>query len=627
MKSKRVLGILCAGVFALLVIVTGYSKGVEAVEARVPVRIGWQIPAATQAQIVEVLKRTNVLESHGLEPNFVPFSYGGPQIEAALAGELDVIFAGDQPAINLITQGGKWKIVARLYYDRVAVMVPPNSPIHEIKELRGKTVASPFGSVAHREAILKQQAAGLNADNEVNNVNLDILDIRRLVLAGGSETWGRIDAVAVWEPSTSRFELGGLARSLGTTRTLGVVAVSDDFIAKYPDATVQFLVAVVRAWGYFSSHSDRVRQWYIDDAQLGYTFQALISAAKVDPNFGAKSLREIDLNLTEEHIATLERGATWSQERGYSKAKAQMRLAVDQSFLAKALKEIAGARFEDVQVILPSAREAGTVETQGGYLFDSLPLWALFPLMILITLLAIEAGLWLGARRRRMAEHEQESAVGTVVGATLALLAFVIALTFGAASNRFDARKEALLDDVNAIRTAFLRAGLVPEPHRTAVRSLLRDYVEIRIGMAKAYGQPDKLRAVGARAAALQESLWSHAEALAEADQNSEIYALFASGLNEVFDLHTKRVVLGAQYRIPFFVWCTLILVSSLAMAVVGFQFGIAGKRSLPANLAPALTFALVMLLIFDLDRPGEGLIDVNQQPMIDLYQTLSRQK
>jgi ABC-type nitrate/sulfonate/bicarbonate transport system substrate-binding protein len=76
------------------------------IESTVPIRIGWQIPAATQGQVLQVLKRTNVLEGHGLKPVFVPFSYGGPQVDAAFAGELDVFFAGDQPAINLIARGG-----------------------------------------------------------------------------------------------------------------------------------------------------------------------------------------------------------------------------------------------------------------------------------------------------------------------------------------------------------------------------------------------------------------------------------------------------------------------------------------------------------------------------------------
>ena len=65
---------------------------------------------------------------------------------------------------------------------------------------------------------------------------------------------------------------------------------------------------------------------------------------------------------------------------------------------------------------------------------------------------------------------------------------------------------------------------------------------------------------------------------------------------------------------------------SGVAMVAVGFQFGIVGSRRInTANIALAMTFALVLLVAFDLDRAGEGLIHVNQQPMIDLYQSMSK--
>jgi len=171
-------------------------------------------------------------------------------------------------------------------------------------------------------------------------------------------------------------------------------------------------------------------------------------------------------------------------------------------------------------------------------------------------------------------------------------------------------------------------ADLLPEPHRTTVRSLLRDYVQARVGIVYAYGQPDTLRLVQRRAEALQELMWSHEKALAESDGHTRIHILFASTLNDVFNLHTKRVVLGAHYRIPGFVWLALLFASGVAMVAAGFQFGIGGgRRILTANLALAMTFALVMLLAFDLDRAGEGLVAVNQQPMIDLYQSMSKQQ
>lgn len=330
------------GVMVLISLTTTLLQGCrrEAPQAeakpKTEVRIGWQIPLATQGQIVQVLKRTDLLAKHGLKGDFIPFSYGGPQSEAALAGQLDVIFVGDQPAINLIARGGKWKIASRLFYTKTAIMVPLNSPIRSVKDLTGKTIASPFGSVAHREATLKEQAAGLDPDKDVNNINLDILEISNLVQAGGDTSWGKVDAVAVWEPSTSLFEAKKLARIVDFTRTLGVVAVSDDFIARHNEPTVHLLAAVLEAWSYFAAHTEQVNQWYIEDARLSYTPDILAMAAKVEPNYSAKAVKDIDLNLTEEHIATLENGAAWGFARKFTKEKADMRSAVNTTLLKSA---------------------------------------------------------------------------------------------------------------------------------------------------------------------------------------------------------------------------------------------------------------------------------------------------
>jgi hypothetical protein len=200
----------------------------------------------------------------------------------------------------------------------------------------------------------------------------------------------------------------------------------------------------------------------------------------------------------------------------------------------------------------------------------------------------------------------------------------MMAFTFGIMAARFDTRKELLLDEVNAICTAYLRAGLLREPQRTETRRLMRQYVDLRVGLAMGKGGPETLREAIARSEAMQNSLWSHAEALAVADRSSQIDALFISALNETFDLHTKRVVVALQYRIPIVVWGVLLFVSVLSMAAVGFQFGLSGKRSLLANLALTLTFSAVTFLIFDLDRPTQGWFRVSQQPMIELQQKLN---
>ena len=623
MKFGRVLEILSSGLIAFLVLLAFEARAESGAESAVPIRIGWQIPAATQGQVLQVLKRTSVLEGHGLKPILVPFSYGGPQVEAAFAGELDVFFSGDQPAINLIARGGKWKIVARLFEDGVGLIVPPNSAIKRVEDLKGKSVASPFGSVAHRDAFLEQEAAGLDSKEDVLNKNLDILEIRRRVQAGGNGTWDGFDAAVAWDPLVSHFELEGLAHNLTSGRYLGVITASEEFIASHPQAVVQLLVALVRSWDFLSRNPDRVMQWYIDDTRLDYTPESLV-AARLDSNFAATSLSEISLDLNSTHIATLERSASWARDSG--EGSVDISQAVDTRLLTTAMASFTNRQFEEIQVILPSTHEKRSADKGILYDLNSTPLWLVFSAMVALAMLAIEIGFLLGKRNRNKVQDEQVTPISTVVGAVLAMMAFVIAFTFGSANTRFDARKAALLDDVTAIQTAYLRANLIPEPQRTTVRSLLRDYVQARAGIVYAYGQPETLRLVQQRAKASQELMWSHVEALAEKQGETKAYVLFTRSLNDVFNLHTKRVVLGAYYRIPPAMWLALIFASGVAMFAVGFQFGIGGNQRIhAAQLALAITFALVMVLAFDLDRAGEGLVAVNQQPMIDLYQSMQK--
>ena len=105
---------------------------------------------------------------------------------------------------------------------------------------------------------------------------------------------------------------------------------------------------------------------------------------------------------------------------------------------------------------------------------DALPLWALFIFILVVVLLSVEGGYRLGKYRRSRREEEKEAPLGTMVGATLGLLAFILAFTFGLAAARFDSRRQVLLDEANAIGTTYLRAGMLPE-RGEQIRGLLRE--------------------------------------------------------------------------------------------------------------------------------------------------------
>jgi hypothetical protein len=254
--------------------------------------------------------------------------------------------------------------------------------------------------------------------------------------------------------------------------------------------------------------------------------------------------------------------------------------------------------------------------------FDALPLWGFVAAATACALLSLEIGYRLGRWRHERKVDEKPGPVGTMVASILGLLAFMLAFTFGMATSRFDARRQIVLEESNAIGTAYLRARLLPEPQRSEIGKLLREYVDVRVRTVA-----EQALAEGrVRSEKLHESLWSQAMAAAEKNPASIMIGLFIQSLNEVIDLHAKRVV-AVRNRIPSTIWVTLLTLTVLGMGSTGYQAGLSETRRSPEMLLLVLAFACVLYLVVDLDRAHEGLLRVSQQSMIDLQQTMKAQK
>ena len=250
---------------------------------------------------------------------------------------------------------------------------------------------------------------------------------------------------------------------------------------------------------------------------------------------------------------------------------------------------------------------------------DHIPLWGMFVATMVISLLSIEGGFRLGDHRRRCPEHERDTPVGAIVTAVLGLLAFMLAITFGFAAARYDDRRRAVVDEANAIGTTYLRAAFLPEPDRTRIRDLLREYVTVRVDAVQR--QEHELGVV--KSEQLQDRLWAQAAAVGGQNPGSIMAGLFIQSLNEVIDMHTRRVEAGLS-RIPVTIWLVLYLEAILAMAAMGYLSGLGGSRGLSLSLVLTLTFSAVLLLIIDLDRSREGFLRVSQHAMVSLKDKLA---
>jgi len=250
---------------------------------------------------------------------------------------------------------------------------------------------------------------------------------------------------------------------------------------------------------------------------------------------------------------------------------------------------------------------------------DVVPLWLWFLLTLGLVLLCVEIGYRLGRLQRKRSHDEKEAPVGAMVGAILGLLAFFLAFTFGMAASRFDDRRKMVLEEANAIGTCYLRAELLPGDDGPAIRQLLRDYTDARLAGIHGY----RFNAAKQKSETIHEQLWKFMRPLAEKHQSSTIVALFIQSLNDVIDIHSKRIMIGARSRIPPTIWVALYLVTVLSMVALGYHAGLSGTSRSPAILVLAFCFSAVMLLILDLDRPQEGMLTVSQTSMIELRQSM----
>ncbi|SMC61854.1 bestrophin-like domain [Pedobacter nyackensis] len=237
-------------------------------------------------------------------------------------------------------------------------------------------------------------------------------------------------------------------------------------------------------------------------------------------------------------------------------------------------------------------------------------------------LIPVLLGKYYGSYVRAKAGKLNDSPIGSVVGSALGLLAFMLAFTFQIVDNRYNSRKEHLLEEITTIRTTYLQAGLIPEPYRSASRKQLIEFTDAHVELAKNLTDV-RLAYSNRRNELVLDSLWSYAEAIAVQDRSSEAYSMFISSVNRLAEIHNKRIIITVEYHIPVAILWVLWVVTIFSMFLLGYHLGISGKKNFILAIFLSIVFASVMFLILALDRPGMKIARLNPAPMISLYKEL----
>ena len=157
----------------------------------------------------------------------------------------------------------------------------------------------------------------------------------------------------------------------------------------------------------------------------------------------------------------------------------------------------------------------------------------------------MEVGFRLGARQKLLyADAEGEARSDGTFASLMALLGLMLAFTYSFSLSRADLRKAALIKEVNAISTAFLRADLLPEPGRTEVRDRLFDYAKSRYVEPGTVRTLQEVEKVVDRSVQIQSKIWPAVKSALrqKGDMSDPEKALLVSAVNDVLDAHTSRM-------------------------------------------------------------------------------------
>jgi hypothetical protein len=260
---------------------------------------------------------------------------------------------------------------------------------------------------------------------------------------------------------------------------------------------------------------------------------------------------------------------------------------------------------------------------------DNIPLLLLMVIFVLSMVGFIEIGFRVGRSHQSKPHKAQMAQVRAIMGASLGLLAFMLAFSFSMAQHHFEARAQAYMLEISAIDSAYRGADLLEGDLPGAAKDILRRFVTLRLELSEAANSADtdSVMRMIRESEGMHDQLWKLAESAMAGSGEGADTGIFAQSVLAMINAHDARLQAALFNRISPVIWVTLFLMALLSMIVMGYQAGLTGTRSSLATWTLAITFSAVMSLVTDLDRPNMSLFQLNQQLMVELENKMVEDK
>ena len=202
-----------------------------------------------------------------------------------LANRLDIVSMADFPSIvghdAFLTQNNGVKTVyiaslsSGLHGAGNALLVPSNSSVQDIAELKGKTVSVPFASTAHAFLLRAVKNQGWDPEKDITIVT------QTPEVGGSALKSGQIDAHANFVPFGELFPFRGFARKILDGSSTGVptthgIQVRSDFAEKHPEIVIAYLKSALEGDRLLRENpeglAEQYEKWTGIEAEVFYAF-------------------------------------------------------------------------------------------------------------------------------------------------------------------------------------------------------------------------------------------------------------------------------------------------------------------------------------------------------------------
>lgn len=307
MSRLRVFALRAAMIGVVSVLAYGAAHAEDA-----KIRIGY--PSGMNGQVPVVLEKAGIAPKHQLAAEFTGFQYGPPMMEGLVSGQLDAVVTSFLPPLTLSAKApGSIKFVATLGQSSHSLLVPKDSPVKTLSDLKGKKIGVSVGSESHLDLILALKDAKLDPKTDVELVNLQPNELPAALEKG------LVDSALIRQPQVLRLEESLGAKKIQTWPFRFTSIVRTEYLNSNPDAVKRYVEALKDAVLYIATNPDQSATWFAESQRLNP--EVVKKLASENPLYSAKKREDIKIEIDDAFKKLLAERSQAAVDNGLVKAK------------------------------------------------------------------------------------------------------------------------------------------------------------------------------------------------------------------------------------------------------------------------------------------------------------------